>query len=118
MSGWSDDTAAAAAIAIADRTPVDHCSYLEANRNLPAEVCHVEGLGNEQLLTCRLQEGSHLVQLRADPSEQLTPGETVHLDIDPKGWRFFDADGEAIPPAPEPIAPTASGPEPVLPSLG
>ena len=88
------------------------------NRNLPAEVCHVEGLGNEQLLTCRLQEGSHLVQLRADPSEQLTPGETVHLDIDPKGWRFFDADGEAIPPAPEPIAPTASGPEPVLPSLG
>ena len=88
------------------------------NRNLPAEVCHVEGLGNEQLLTCRLEEGSHLVQLRADPGEPLTPGETVHLEIDPKGWRFFDANGEAIPMAPEPIAEPAAGPEPVLPSLG
>ena len=88
------------------------------NRNLPAEICHVEGLGNEQLLTCRLEEGSHLVQLRADPGEQLTPGETVHLEIDPKGWRFFDDNGEAIPMAPEPIAEPSSGPEPMLPSLG
>ncbi len=41
------------------------------NRNLPAEVCHVEGLGNEQLLTARLLEGDHLVQLRAEPDQQL-----------------------------------------------
>lgn len=29
------DLGAQAALAIADRTPVDHCSYLEVNRNMP-----------------------------------------------------------------------------------
>ena len=29
------DRGAQAALAIADRTPVDHCSYLQANRNVP-----------------------------------------------------------------------------------
>ena len=64
------------------------------NRNLPAEVCHVEGLGNEQLLTCRLLEGDHLVQLRADPDQALVPGQTVHLEVEASGWRLFDAAGE------------------------
>ncbi len=84
------------------------------NRNLPAEVCHVEGLGNEQLLTARLQEGDHLVQLRAEPDQQLVPGQTIHLEVEASGWRLFDQSGEAIP-RPEPIAPP--GREPVLPEL-
>ena len=29
------DKSAQAALAIADRTPVDHCSYLQVNRNMP-----------------------------------------------------------------------------------
>ena len=32
------DHGARAAISIADRTPVDHCSYLRANRNMPPEL--------------------------------------------------------------------------------
>jgi multiple sugar transport system ATP-binding protein len=87
-----------------------------ANRNLPAEVSHCEALGNEQLLTCRLLEGDHLVQLRAAPDQRLHPGQSVHLEVDPSGWRLFDAVGEAIP-RPEP-APLPTGPEPVLPQLG
>ena len=85
------------------------------NRNLPAEVCHVEGLGNEQLLTARLLEGDHLVQLRADPDQALTPGQTIHLEVDPGGWRLFDQAGEAIP-RPQVLAATSR--EPVLPELG
>ena len=67
------------------------------NRNLTAEVCHVEGLGNEQLITCRLMEGDHLVQLRATPEQVVAAGQTVHLDVDPTGWRLFDATGDALP---------------------
>jgi multiple sugar transport system ATP-binding protein len=67
------------------------------NRNLSAEICHVEALGNEQLLTCRLQDGSHLVQVRCDPQRSLQPGETVHLAVEPQGWRFFDGHGDALP---------------------
>ena len=85
------------------------------NRNLPAEVSHSEALGNEQLLTCRLLDGDHLVQLRAEPDQALVPGQTVHLEVEASGWRLFDAAGEAIPrPDPQPL----KGPEPVLPSLG
>ncbi|MEI8250057.1 MAG: ATP-binding cassette domain-containing protein [Synechococcus sp. ELA057] len=75
------------------------------NRNLPAQVCHIEALGNEQLLTCRLQEGGHLVLVRSGPDQAVTVGQDVHLEVDPSGWRLFDADGEALlpgPPAPEP----------------
>jgi multiple sugar transport system ATP-binding protein len=84
------------------------------NRNLPAEVCHVEGLGNEQLLTARLLEGDHLVQLRAEPDQTLVPGQSVHLEVDPLGWRLFDQAGEAIP---RPEAANAPSREPVLPDL-
>ncbi|MEB3330938.1 MAG: ATP-binding cassette domain-containing protein [Synechococcaceae cyanobacterium] len=66
------------------------------NRNLPAEVSHVEALGNEQLVTCRLQETDHLVQFRSAPEERHRPGQTVHLDVDPGGWRLFDGQGEAL----------------------
>ena len=85
------------------------------NRNLPAELCHVESLGNEQLLTCRLQEGDHLVQLRADPEQRVTPGETVHLEVEASGWRLFDNGGDALPQAPMATPPA---PEPLLPPLG
>ncbi len=85
-----------------------------ANRNIPAEVTHVEALGNEQLIACRLAEGSHLVQLRSDPSQTVLPGQVVHLEVDPLGWRFFDRAGDALPLPPE--AP-AERPEPKLPSL-
>jgi multiple sugar transport system ATP-binding protein len=85
------------------------------NRNLSAEVSHCEALGNEQLLTCRLLEGDHLVQLRAEPDQALVPGQTVHLEVEASGWRLFDAAGEAIP-RPEPQV--LKGPEPVLPHLG
>ena len=86
------------------------------NRNLAAEICHVEALGNEQLLTCRLQEGSHLVQVRSDPQRSRQPGETVHLEVDAQGWRFFDGQGDALP-RPRPAASTAGTGGPSLPPL-
>ena len=81
------------------------------NRNLRATVSHCEALGNEQLLTCRLDDGDHLVQLRVPPQEQLPPGSTVHLDINPQGWRLFNASGKAL------GMPQPQGQEPVLPRL-
>ncbi|MFM7361649.1 MAG: ABC transporter ATP-binding protein [Cyanobium sp.] len=87
------------------------------NRNLVAEVCHSEALGNEQLLTCRLAEGDHLVQLRADPDRQRTPGETVHLDVESSGWRLFDGSGTALA-LPNPPATAAAQGKPRLPVLG
>lgn len=66
------------------------------NRNLPAEVSTSEMLGNEQLITCRLLEGNHLIQVRADPELEATVGSTIHLEPDPQGWRLFDGRGEAI----------------------
>jgi multiple sugar transport system ATP-binding protein len=80
------------------------------NRNLRAEVSHGEALGNEQLLTCRLEEGDHLVQVRVGPEENLPPGSTVHLDVDPRGWRLFDGAGDALP-----LPPQTAGQEPLLP---
>ena len=85
------------------------------NRNLPAEVSHSEALGNEQLLTCRLLEGDHLVQVRAAPDQAIVPGQSVHLEVEATGWRLFDQAGEAIP-RPEPVM--EKGPEPVLPVIG
>ncbi|MFM7267909.1 MAG: TOBE domain-containing protein, partial [Cyanobium sp.] len=66
------------------------------NRNLPAEVSHIEALGNEQLVTCRLLEGSHLVLVRATPDQAVTVGQAVHLEIEPGGWRLFDPLGHAL----------------------
>lgn len=84
------------------------------NRNLDAEVCHCEVLGNEQLVTCRLRSGGHLVQVRSAADRCIAVGDTLHLDPDPCGWRFFEADGEAIP-IPEPNT-DDDGPQlPVLP---
>jgi multiple sugar transport system ATP-binding protein len=73
------------------------------NRNLAAEVSHVEALGNEQLVTCRLLEGSHLVLVRATPEQALSVGQNVHLAVESTGWRLFDGAGEALarPPAPK-----------------
>ena len=85
------------------------------NRNLSAEVTHCEALGNEQLVSCRLLEGSHLVQVRAEPDQPLVPGQTVHLEVQAEGWRLFDGSGLALPQVP---APATAGPEPVLPKLG
>ncbi len=81
------------------------------NRNLRASVSHIEALGNEQLVTCRLADGDHLVQLRVDPDERLQPGETIHMDVDPSGWRLFDAGGLAL------ITPRSGPREPQLPRL-
>jgi multiple sugar transport system ATP-binding protein len=67
------------------------------NRNLAAEVSHVEALGNEQLVTCRLLEGSHLVLVRATPEQSVSVGQAVHLEIDPSGWRLFEGEGVALP---------------------
>ena len=87
------------------------------NRNLAAEVSHVEALGNEQLITCRLREGSHLLLVRARPDQSVSVGQSVHLDVDPSGWRVFDASGDALlqaPPSGHPL-PLA---EPRLPAIG
>ena len=81
------------------------------NRNLKAEVSHGEALGNEQLLTCRLEEGGHLVQVRVGPEVSLPPGASLHLDVDPRGWRLFDRAGDALPPT----RPRAALPELKLP---
>jgi multiple sugar transport system ATP-binding protein len=67
------------------------------NRNLAAEVSHREALGNEQLLTCRLLEEGHLVLVRTGPEEGVSTGQTVHLEVDPHGWRLFDEQGDALP---------------------
>ena len=40
--------------------------------------------------------------------------QTVHLEVQPDGWRLFDATGLALPQVP---APATQGPEPVLPKL-
>ena len=66
------------------------------NRNLAAIVSHLEVLGNEQLITCKLLDGNHLVQVRASPELSLSAGSNLHLEPDPRGWRLFGADGEAI----------------------
>ena len=84
-----------------------------ANRNLAAEVSHNEALGNEQLITCRLLEGSHLVLVRARPDQAVAVGQSVHLEVDPAGWRLFDSAGNALP-LPELVA--AKPPE--LPEFG
>jgi multiple sugar transport system ATP-binding protein len=64
---------------------------------LAAEVSHLEALGNEQLVTCRLLEGSDLLLVRVGPEQPVTVGQRVGLAVDPTGWRFFDAEGLALP---------------------
>jgi multiple sugar transport system ATP-binding protein len=85
------------------------------NRNLRAEVVHRESLGNEQLLTCRLAEGQHLLQVRTGPEQEAVVGETVHLDVDPRGWRLFDGNGNALALPLPPSRPGAALPELKLP---
>ena len=68
------------------------------NRNLAATLSHSEVLGNEQVLTCQLQEGHHLVQVRTSPDHDWRPGQTLHLEPDPSGWKLFNSTGEAIGP--------------------
>tara|TARA_B100001109_G_scaffold27441_1_gene20800 strand:+ start:432 stop:1208 length:777 start_codon:yes stop_codon:yes gene_type:complete len=68
------------------------------NRNLAATLSHSEVLGNEQVLTCQLQEGNHLVQVRTSPDHDWRPGQTLHLEPDPSGWKLFNSTGEAIGP--------------------
>ena len=84
------------------------------NRNLQADVSHSEVLGNEQLITCRLLDGEHLVQVRADPCLRAIPGSRIHLDADPHGWRLFDDQGNAIP---MPTPPSERDDTPLLPDL-
>ena len=84
------------------------------NRNLPAEIRHVEVLGNEQLITCQLLHGGHLVTVRTEADLAVIVGGRLHLDPDPQGWRLFDAEGDAICP-PEPAR--SSPEEPQLPRL-
>ena len=78
---------------------------------MDATLSHSEVLGSEQVLTCKLQEGHHLVQVRASPDHDWSAGQTLHLEPDPSGWRLFDNDGEAI----VPIQPEQEGPS--LPEL-
>ena len=66
------------------------------NRNLAAELVQIEALGNEQLLSCRLAETGHLVQVRSGPEYRLVVGETIYLELDPRGWRLFDSSGQAL----------------------
>jgi multiple sugar transport system ATP-binding protein len=63
---------------------------------LAARVCHLEALGNEQLVTCRLDAGEHLVLVRVPPEQRIQIEQQVHLEVDPTGWRLFDGDGVAI----------------------
>jgi multiple sugar transport system ATP-binding protein len=63
---------------------------------LAARVCHLEALGNEQLVTCRLDAGEHLVLVRVPPEQRIQIEQQVHLEVDPTGWRLFDGDGVAV----------------------
>ena len=66
------------------------------DQTLAARVCHLEALGNEQLVTCRLDAGEHLVLVRVPPEQRIQLDQQVHLEVDPTGWRLFDGDGVAI----------------------
>ena len=66
------------------------------NRNLKAKVSHCERLGNEQILTCQLKEGSHLIQVRSTPEFNVSGGDEISLESNPTAWRLFENDGEAI----------------------
>jgi len=66
------------------------------SQTLAARVCHLEALGNEQLVTCRLEAGGHLLLVRVPPEQAVHLDQQVHLEVDPAGWRLFDGDGEAI----------------------
>jgi multiple sugar transport system ATP-binding protein len=66
--------------------------------NLLVVVRHGKALGNDQQLTCRLRAGSHLVQVRVDPGERITPCQEVHLEVEPSGWRMFVGAGVALRP--------------------
>ena len=66
------------------------------NRNFKAKVKHCERLGNEQILTCRLEDGGHLIQARHDIGTEVNIGDEINLDPDPSGWRVFDGGGELI----------------------
>ena len=59
-------------------------------------MIHCEVLGNEQLISCRLHDGDHRVQVRTNPNLNVKPDDVLQLDPEPSGWRLFDADGEAI----------------------
>ena len=65
-------------------------------KTLAARVCHMEALGNEQLVTCRLDAGEHLVLVRVPPEQRIQLEQQVHLEVDQAGWRLFDGDGVAI----------------------
>ena len=84
-----------------------------ANRNLPAEVIQLEALGHEQLLSCRLLEADHTVQLRTAAEVSVQPGDHCHLEIEPAGWNLFDAAGDALRPQAGAVTPAS----PDLPSL-
>jgi multiple sugar transport system ATP-binding protein len=66
------------------------------DQTLAARVCHLEALGNEQLVTCRLDAGEHLVLVRVPPEQRIQLDQQVHLEVDPTGWRLFDGDGVSI----------------------
>lgn len=94
---WSDSLSIRVGEQLTGGLRPEHLRLAPAtNRNLPAEVSHWEALGNELLITCRLLEGSHLVLVRASPDMAVSAGQTVHLEVDPQGWRLFDANGEAL----------------------
>ena len=86
-----------------------------ANRNLPAEVLQLEALGHEQLISCRLLEADHTVQLRTGAAVSVQPGDRCHLEIDAAGWNLFDSDGDAL--RPQPAEVTMESPDlPTLPA--
>ena len=116
LAQWHARSPAGATAELTGGLRAEHLRLAPAtNRNLSAEVSHCEALGNEQLLTCRLLEGDHLVQLRAEPDQALVPGQTVHLEVEASGWRLFDNGGDALPAA---VVAAAPAPEPLLPPLG
>ena len=86
-----------------------------ANRNLPAEVLQLEALGHEQLISCRLLEADHTVQLRTGAAVSVQPGDRCHLEIDAAGWNLFDSAGDAL--RPQPAEVTMESPDlPTLPA--
>ena len=70
------------------------------NRNLPAEVVQLEALGHEQLLSCRLLESGHTVQLRTAAEVSVQPGDQCH-------WRLRQLVGICLMPLVMPCVPRA-----------
>ncbi|MGM9428462.1 ABC transporter ATP-binding protein [Hydrogenophaga sp. MI9] len=64
--------------------------------SLPAQVVHIEKLGEASLLYLELAESLPTITLKVEGTTQLHTGENVRLQVAPSDLHLFDAGGEAL----------------------